>query len=427
MKLLPVLLIVFALSTLFTAQPSSATSFVLTPTSGPVGTAIVISAFGYGGTACTLSSSPSGLFSSSSCSISDGLLTGGFTVATTATAEGYVVTVTTNAGETSSAAFTVTATPTFLNTKVTGIVESIDVPQICIPGNWFPYRASANYVIRVQTLNSTYLEQGRIGSTLNVTYSYSPLPPIEPGDLVEAYGSFAYTVDAGCDSTLKIGPQIQGSYLNVLHKAESPNMSAINYHNYTQASPALEMDLTAQIPPQASHLLVVFDPYQPMNESDALDVGLTFATEVAQASGWLVLPNSTVSTYDSDSGKMRIGLELEKVTYTSDGLIWKIRTKNLWLGAGNCTVSTDTLVCGDDFWYERTDVRPPQSAYDLQFDPATGELSYRLMSPTAPTTTPVTPPGPGIPGFSIEAILIGLVGGLVALTLVRRGRSGRSR
>lgn len=87
-----------------------------------------------------------------------------------------------------------------------------------------------------------------------------------------------------------------------------------------------------------------------MNESDALDARLTFATEVAQASGWLVLPNSTVSTYDSESGKMRIGLELENVTYTSDGLTWKVSLRNVRLGAGNCTISTDTLVCGDDFW-----------------------------------------------------------------------------
>jgi hypothetical protein len=46
---------------------------------------------------------------------------------------------------------------------------------------------------------------------------------------------------------------------------------------------------------------------------------------------------------------------------------------------------------------------------------------------TTPVTTPAPPPGPGIPGFSIEAILSGLVGGLVALILVRRRRTGRSR
>jgi hypothetical protein len=44
---------------------------------------------------------------------------------------------------------------------------------------------------------------------------------------------------------------------------------------------------------------------------------------------------------------------------------------------------------------------------------------------TTVTTTSSPPPGPGIPGFSIEAIVIGLLAGL-ALTLVRRGRSGQS-
>lgn len=42
---------------------------------------------------------------------------------------------------------------------------------------------------------------------------------------------------------------------------------------------------------------------------------------------------------------------------------------------------------------------------------------------TIALTTPAPPPGPGIPGFSIEAILVGLAGGLVALILVRRRRS----
>jgi hypothetical protein len=52
--------------------------------------------------------------------------------------------------------------------------------------------------------------------------------------------------------------------------------------------------------------------------------------------------------------------------------------------------------------------------------------SFQVVSATpltTPVTTPAPPPGPGIPGFSIEAILVGLAGGLVALILVRRRRS----
>jgi len=60
------------------------------------------------GTSCTLSSSPSGLFSSATCSISGGTLSGGFTVASAAAVGGYTVTVTTNiSGETMSTTFTV--------------------------------------------------------------------------------------------------------------------------------------------------------------------------------------------------------------------------------------------------------------------------------------------------------------------------------
>ena len=77
----------------------------LSPTSGPLGTAVSVSGLGYGGTTCNLSSSPSGLFSLGSCSISAGTLTGGFTVTATGASALYVVTVTTNAGESAAATF----------------------------------------------------------------------------------------------------------------------------------------------------------------------------------------------------------------------------------------------------------------------------------------------------------------------------------
>jgi hypothetical protein len=83
-------------------------TFTLTPTSSPVGTTIAASGVNYAGATCTLSSSPSGLFTSQTCSISSGTLTGGFTVASTAPLGGYTVTVTTNvAGETKTTTFAV--------------------------------------------------------------------------------------------------------------------------------------------------------------------------------------------------------------------------------------------------------------------------------------------------------------------------------
>jgi len=90
----------------FTVTPSPPT-FTLSPPSGPAGTAVSASGSNYVGTTCTLSASPGGLFTSSSCSISAGALTGGFTVASGASTGSYTVTVTTNM-ETKSATFTVT-------------------------------------------------------------------------------------------------------------------------------------------------------------------------------------------------------------------------------------------------------------------------------------------------------------------------------
>jgi len=68
----------------------------LSPTIGGAGTVVSVSGSGYAGTTCTLSATPSGLFSSSTCSISAGTLTGSFTVASGAPGGTYAVTVQTN-------------------------------------------------------------------------------------------------------------------------------------------------------------------------------------------------------------------------------------------------------------------------------------------------------------------------------------------
>ena len=68
----------------------------------------MISGTNYAGATCTLASSPPALFTSSSCSISGGRLSGGFTVASGASVGGYTVTVSTDKGEQMSATFSVT-------------------------------------------------------------------------------------------------------------------------------------------------------------------------------------------------------------------------------------------------------------------------------------------------------------------------------
>ena len=94
----------------FTVTAGAQTTFVLSPTSGPVGTVVSVSGSSYAGTTCTLSATPSNLFSSSSCTISSGSLSGGFTVASGASL-GYTVTVNTSAGESKTAPFTVGTGP----------------------------------------------------------------------------------------------------------------------------------------------------------------------------------------------------------------------------------------------------------------------------------------------------------------------------
>jgi len=98
-------------------------SLILSPTIGPVGTAVSASGSGYVGSTCTLSSSPSGLMSSPTCSISAGALAGGFTVASGASGT-YTVTATTGAAETRTALFTVGMARTFSLTPTSGKVNT---------------------------------------------------------------------------------------------------------------------------------------------------------------------------------------------------------------------------------------------------------------------------------------------------------------
>jgi len=119
-----------------------ADGLVLSPTSGGAGTSVTVSGLDYQGTTCGLSSAPSGLFSSSYCSISAGTLTGGFTVTATGASGSYTVTVTTNAGESGTASFylitdsthTLSLNPTSgpVGTAVSGLTTGFTTDTSCL-------------------------------------------------------------------------------------------------------------------------------------------------------------------------------------------------------------------------------------------------------------------------------------------------------
>ena len=103
-------------------------TLVLDPISGPAGTAVSASGENYLGTTCLLTAVPSSLFSSSSCSISAGTLSGGFSVASgAAPGSVYTLSVTTNAGDVATASFAVTAGPpgTLTLTPILGAVGTV--------------------------------------------------------------------------------------------------------------------------------------------------------------------------------------------------------------------------------------------------------------------------------------------------------------
>ncbi|MCJ7767748.1 hypothetical protein MUP79_05120, partial [Candidatus Bathyarchaeota archaeon] len=93
-------------------------TLALTPSSGPVGTFVSVSGSNYVGTTCLLSAVPSGLFTSQSCSIAAGTLTGSFAVSSSAPTGSYTITVQTNAGagDSATSVFTVGLTTTTTGT-----------------------------------------------------------------------------------------------------------------------------------------------------------------------------------------------------------------------------------------------------------------------------------------------------------------------
>jgi len=96
----------------FVPHFTNSSAITLSPSSGPPGTVVTVAGswFASGDTTCLISSSPSGLFSSSTCTVSVGAVSGSFTVATVASGS-YMVTVTGSTGDTASVVFTVTDVP----------------------------------------------------------------------------------------------------------------------------------------------------------------------------------------------------------------------------------------------------------------------------------------------------------------------------
>jgi hypothetical protein len=96
-----------------TSSQSAPPTLTLTPASGPAGTVVSASGSNYQGTACTLTVQPSGLFTSQTCTIAAGSLTGSFAVDASAPANIYAVSVQTDMGSTDSATATFTVTLTY--------------------------------------------------------------------------------------------------------------------------------------------------------------------------------------------------------------------------------------------------------------------------------------------------------------------------
>jgi hypothetical protein len=89
-----------------------------TPSDGPRGTSVTVQGSGFPGqdSSCFLTTTPTNIATSTTCSISGGKITGSFTVATGATPGPYTVTVTSSSGAVGTAPFTVDASPVLVFT-----------------------------------------------------------------------------------------------------------------------------------------------------------------------------------------------------------------------------------------------------------------------------------------------------------------------
>ena len=96
-----------------TSSQSAPTTLTSAPTSGPAGTVVSVSGSNYQGATCSLVAEPSNLFTSQTCTIAAGSLTGSFTVDASAPASTYTVTAQSGMGSVDSATATFTVTPTY--------------------------------------------------------------------------------------------------------------------------------------------------------------------------------------------------------------------------------------------------------------------------------------------------------------------------
>ena len=81
-------MILAAIATLVPGVPAeitpATTTLTLVPSSGPMGTPVIVTGSNYRSTTCVLAAVPAGLFTSATCVIVTGELSGSFTVASTA-------------------------------------------------------------------------------------------------------------------------------------------------------------------------------------------------------------------------------------------------------------------------------------------------------------------------------------------------------
>ncbi len=367
-------------SATFLVSVGTLLALTLTPTSGPIGTAVTGSVAGFTtDTSCTVTSAPTGLLTSASCSIGAGTATIGFTVATTALAGVYTVLVNgvapsppfpsppsgvkINAGHAAAGTFTVTG-----------------------PGAGFSLSVNPSALTLYQSQSAvvSVVVQSQGAFSAPVTLSVTGFP----------------TGVVGAFSTNPVTPPAGGS---------TPTVLSITVSNNAPAATA-----TLQITGTSGSLSVT--------GSLALVINTGQATTTATTGvGTLVLspssgPTLTVVTVIGSNlagssctlSSSPVGLALSFACSLSGGTL-----------TGSFTVSAGAPVGG----YVVTAVTNVA---------ATASALFSVTAPVTPTVTVTgtstpgglpfpTPPVP-IPGFPWESIIAGLAIAMLTLSMLRRRR-----
>ncbi len=459
-------------SATFTVPP--APTLVLGPISGPAGTGVVASGANWVGATCLLTSNPSNLFASQSCTIAGGVLAGSFTVANGANiGTTYTVTAQSNAAESATATFTVsvgtlqtlTLTPNSgpVGTAVTGTAPGFTTDTICTlssaPTGLFSSStcsiSAGNAVVGfvVSATASAPPSTIPIGGTKTMAGPIHLLSPgtytvLATGDKGHA-ASATFTVTATTGFSISVNPSAltlypgQSAVVSIgVHSLGSFNLPVTLAATGFPTGVAGAFTTNPVVPPaggSTSTVLIVTVANNAPASTTIVSIMGTSGSLTASGSLALVI-NSGAATTTATTGVGTLVL-----SPSSGPTLTVVTVIGSSLAGSSCTLSSSPVGLATSYACSLSggtltgsftvSAGAPVGGYVVTAVTNLGATASALFSVTAPVTPTVTvtgtstpgglpfptPPVP-IPGFPWESIIAGLAIAMLTLSMLRRRR-----